>query len=95
MIKTPTSKILPIPAHKVQSAPLRDLIRQTLEQYFKQLDGTHPTNLYALVFEEVELPLLEIVMRFTEGNQSKAAEHLGISRGTLRKKLKQYYLDKE
>lgn len=79
-------------AHKVQSAPLRELIRQALEHYFKQLDGTHPANLYELVFEEVERPLLEIVLRFTEGNQSKAAEHLGISRGTLRKKLQHYKL---
>lgn len=79
-------------APKVQSAPLRELIRQALEHYFKQLDGTHPANLYELVFEEVERPLLEIVLRFTEGNQSKAAEHLGISRGTLRKKLQHYKL---
>ncbi len=72
----------------VQSTPLRELIRQALMRYFKQLDGAHPANLYELVLEEVELPLLEIVMEFTQGNQCKAAELLGISRGTLRKKLK-------
>ena len=92
MSATPTINAVPISAHKGHTAPLRELIRQTLEHYFKQLDGTHPANLYELVFEEVELPLLQIVMNFTEGNQSKAAELLGISRGTLRKKLKQYKL---
>jgi Fis family transcriptional regulator len=83
----------PVLAQSVQSTPLRELIRRTLEHYFKQLDGTHPANLYELVIEEVELPLLQIVMHFTEGNQSKAAEHLGMSRGTLRKKLKHYKLE--
>jgi Fis family transcriptional regulator len=88
-----TTNAEPNGAQKVQAAPLRELIRETLEDYFKQLDGTHPANLYELVLEEVELPLLQFVMNFTEGNQSKAAEHLGISRGTLRKKLKHYKLD--
>lgn len=93
MSTTPAIKIAPITAHAVRTAPLRELIKETLTQYFQQLDGTHPTNLYDLVLEEVELPLLQIVMDFAEGNQSKAAEHLGISRGTLRKKLKHYKLD--
>ena len=78
---------------QVQSVPLRELIRQALEHYFKQLDGTHPANLYELVVEEVERPLLEMVLNVTQGNQSKAAELLGISRGTLRKKLQHYKLD--
>lgn len=77
-------------AFTAQSTPLRELIRQSLMHYFKQLDGAPPAHLYELVLEEVELPLLQIVMQFTEGNQSKAAELLGISRGTLRKKLKQH-----
>ncbi len=81
------------PALSVQSAPLRELIRQALTRYFKHLDGAHPANVYELVMEEVELPLLQIVMQFTEGNQSKAAVLLGISRGTLRKKLKHYHLE--
>ncbi len=83
----------PDAALKVQPTPLRKQIKETLTDYFQQLDGMHPANLYELVLEEVELPLLQIVMDFAQGNQSKAAEHLGISRGTLRKKLKHYKLD--
>lgn len=78
------------PALTVQSTPLREIIRQMLVNYFKQLDGAHTAHLYELVMEEVELPLLQIVMKFTEGNQTKAAELLGMSRGTLRKKLEHY-----
>jgi Fis family transcriptional regulator len=74
------------------SPPLREYVLQTLHNYFSQL-GDHPiVNLYELVLAEVELPLLETVLRQVRGNQSKAAIVLGISRGTLRKKLKQYNL---
>lgn len=77
-----------IVAHKNQ--PLHDSVRQALESYFAQLKGQPPTNLYELVLAEVEVPLLEAVMEYTKGNQSRAAILLGLSRGTLRKKLKIY-----
>lgn len=77
-----------IVAHKNQ--PLHDSVRQALESYFSQLKGQAPTNLYELVLAEVEVPLLEAVMEYTKGNQSRAAILLGLSRGTLRKKLKIY-----
>lgn len=70
--------------------PLRDLVKQALQKYFSHLEGSTPANLYEMVLEEVERPLLEAVLQFTRGNQCKAAVILGISRGTLRKKLKQY-----
>ena len=75
-------------AHKNQ--PLHDSVRQALESYFSQLKGQAPNNLYELVLAEVEVPLIEAVMEFTRGNQSRAAILLGLSRGTLRKKLKIY-----
>src|SRR3990167_671940 len=75
-------------AHKNQ--PLHDSVRQALEGYFVQLKGQPPSNLYELVLAEVEIPLLEAVMNYTKGNQSRAAILLGLSRGTLRKKLKIY-----
>src|SRR5580692_10646031 len=75
-------------AHKNQ--PLHDSVRQALENYFQQLKGQVPSNLYELVLAEVEVPLLEAVMEYTKGNQSRAAILLGLSRGTLRKKLKIY-----
>lgn len=88
-----TSDVIPNLVQKLQAVPLRELIQEALEHYFKELDGTHPINLYELVIDEVEGPLLEIVLNFTQGNQSKAAELLGMSRGTLRKKLQRYKLD--
>ncbi|HSW69128.1 MAG TPA: DNA-binding transcriptional regulator Fis [Gammaproteobacteria bacterium] len=75
-------------AHKNQ--PLHDSVRQALESYFAQLKDQAPNNLYELVLAEVEVPLLEAVMEYTKGNQSRAAILLGLSRGTLRKKLKIY-----
>ena len=54
------------------------------------LDGVMPSNLYGLVIAEFEVPILETVLRYVEGNQTKAAKILGLSRGTLRKKLQHY-----
>ena len=73
--------------------PLRDCVRQSLERYFAELDGHSTSGLFKLVMAEVEAPLLAVVMRYTDSNQSKAAEILGINRGTLRKKLRQYDLE--
>ena len=58
----------------------------------KQLDGENPTDIYNMVLKEVELPLLEIVMKQCDDNQSKASKILGINRGTLRTKLKEHNL---
>ncbi len=72
--------------------PLRDCVEDAMEHYFQQLEG-HPTNdLYRMVLAELEEPLFRAVLKYTGGNQSKASELLGINRGTLRKKLKQYGL---
>ncbi|MDA8562162.1 DNA-binding transcriptional regulator Fis [Gammaproteobacteria bacterium] len=73
-----------------KNQPLHDSVRQALESYFAQLKDQAPTNLYEMVLAEVEVPLLEAVMEYTKGNQSRAAILLGLSRGTLRKKLKIY-----
>jgi len=72
--------------------PLREQVRGALEHYFRHLDGHDPCGLFALVLQEVEAPLLESVMRHSDGNQSRAAQILGINRGTLRKKLRQYQI---
>ena len=72
--------------------PLATMTQSALEDYFKKLNGTAPGDLYDLVLSEVERPLFRTVMAYTEGNQSRAAEILGINRGTLRKKLKAYAL---
>ncbi len=74
------------------SNTLRDCVEQTLRNYFTHLDGQAVTNVYEMVLAEVEAPLLEVAMSYTQQNQCKAAELLGLSRGTLRKKLQQYGL---
>lgn len=62
-------------------------IRQTLERYFQDLDGEPPRGMHDMIVAAVEKPLLEVVMARAEGNQSRAAEWLGINRNTLRRKL--------
>ena len=73
--------------------PLRELVKRSLQDYLSELDGQKPANLYDLVMKETEIPLLQIVLYITGGNQSEAAKLLGINRGTLRKKLQLYKLD--
>lgn len=68
-------------------------VHQLLQSYFSRLDGKYPAKLYSMVLAEVEVPLLSMIMRYTEGNKSKAAKILGLSRGTLRKKLAIYRID--
>ncbi len=69
---------------------LRESVADSLRSYFSKLDGHAPDDLYRMVIEEVERPLLESVMNYCGGNQTKAAKCLGLNRGTLRKKLKYY-----
>ncbi len=69
---------------------LKEYVEQTMQQYFVQLDGQPVTNIYDMVLSEVEAPLLAGVMRVCQGNQCRAAEMMGLSRGTLRKKLQQH-----
>ena len=73
--------------------PLGDSVRMALRHYFEQLEDTVPNDLYQMVLEEVEPPLLETVMEYAGGNQTRAARLLGMSRSTLRKKLAQYDID--
>jgi len=72
------------------SQPLRNSVQDAMHGYFSKIGDAIANNLYEMVLAEVEAPLLEAVMRYTKGNQSKAAILLGLSRGTLRKKLKIY-----
>ncbi|MDE0412320.1 MAG: DNA-binding transcriptional regulator Fis [Gammaproteobacteria bacterium] len=71
---------------------LRDTVTSCLHLYFSQLSDHEPEGLYKMFIEEVERPLLEMVMQYCNGNQTKAARFLGLNRGTLRKKLVFYGL---
>ncbi|PSL15525.1 Fis family transcriptional regulator [Marinobacterium halophilum] len=77
---------------QIPQQTLRDTVHQSLTSYFKQLDGQPVTDVYQMVLSEIEAPLFESVMAYTKDNQTKASEVLGLNRGTLRKKLKQYGL---
>jgi Fis family transcriptional regulator len=73
--------------------PLKDEVRKALKRYFLQLDKKNtPIDVYDLVLNEIEPPLLNSVMKFSNNNQSKASRILGINRTTLRTKLKKYNL---
>ena len=66
---------------------IEECIRDSLEVYFKDLRGVEPAAMYEMILGVVEKPLLDVVMQHAEGNQSRAAEWLGINRNTLRRKL--------
>ncbi|MBT8765490.1 DNA-binding transcriptional regulator Fis [Pseudomonas boanensis] len=79
-------------AATAEGQTLRGSVEKALHNYFAHLEGAAVTDVYNLVLSEVEAPLLETVMNYVKGNQTKASEMLGLNRGTLRKKLKQYDL---
>ena len=88
-----TSSQAPVISNAMQSQQShRYSVAEAMQRYFEDLDGQDATDLYALVMNEVEPPLLAAVMNYTRQNQSRTAEMLGLNRGTLRKKLKQYNL---
>ncbi|NCX77711.1 MAG: Fis family transcriptional regulator [Proteobacteria bacterium] len=74
---------------------MSERVRKSIKRYYSDLNGEKPANVYDLVLQEVEPQLLLETLRFTNFNQSKTSEILGINRGTLRKKLKRYDLLKE
>lgn len=71
---------------------IQDVVKKSLEKYFRDLGDMQPHNVYEMVVFTVEKPMLEAVMVRAKGNQSHAAEMLGINRNTLRKKLQQHGL---
>ena len=75
-----------------EHSPIDLSIREILAVYFRDLEGTEPHALYDMVVKAVERPLLDVVMAQAEGNQSRAAEWLGINRNTLRRKLVEHKL---
>ena len=103
VVKAPSSKkrvakkktkkaVTPASRVSARMKPLSALTDEALKSYFESLNGHKPGDLYQLVIGEVEKPLFRAVLTYTKGNQSEAAEILGINRGTLRKKLKDYKL---
>ncbi|EKD53629.1 MAG: Transcriptional regulator, Fis family [uncultured bacterium] len=77
-------------AETLDSITLRQAVKDTLKNYFTNIGGEQPVDFYSILLEEIERPLLEVLINHTHYNQVRMAHILGISRGTLRKKLKQY-----
>jgi Fis family transcriptional regulator len=101
LLRKPIKKSPAKPAHRASSkaAPvvregeLSVVVRRVMRQYFKDLDGEKTAGIYDMVVLSVEKPLLEVVMVHAQGNQTRAAELLGLNRNTLRKKLQQHGLE--
>jgi|TARA_B110000459_G_scaffold183591_1_gene212678 Fis family transcriptional regulator len=81
-----------IESFATQESTLRTEVDKALHRYFIHLEDEPVTDLHQMVMSEVEAPLLQAVMRYSGNNQSKASTMLGLNRGTLRTKLKQYGL---
>lgn len=79
--------------NKQQTSKLQRSVEKAIRKYLTDLQGEIPCNLFDTVISEIEQPMLQTVLRHCNHNQSKTATYLGINRGTLRKKLKQYNID--
>jgi Fis family transcriptional regulator len=73
-----------------QIIPLRRHVQNTISRYLKDMGKTPPENLYQMLLAEIEPPLIEEILKCTGGNQSRAADMLGITRNTLRTKMQRY-----
>ena len=76
----------------MSTSDLSDSVRRSLNRYFRDLDGERPCAIYEMVLSSVEKPMLEVVMKQADGNQTVAADLLGINRNTLRRKLTEHGL---
>ena len=77
----------------IDNCKLSQCVNESLEDYFTHLDGQPPHAIYDMVLGCVEKPMIEFILNKVGGNQSKAAEVLGINRNTLRKKMAQYHIE--
>ena len=70
--------------------PLRQNVQEAIRRYLEDMGHSQPECLYRTLMAEVEPPLIEEVLRYTQGNQSRTARILGMTRNTLRTKLHRY-----
>ncbi len=90
----PVKPVKPVArAEAGRESELSSTVRKMMKQYFKDLDGEKASDIYDMVVSCVEKPLLEVVMVHAHGNQTRAAELLGINRNTLRKKLQEHGIE--
>ena len=79
------------PVH-TQPLCLNAFVGRVVRQYLEDMGSTPPDNLFQVILTEVERPMIQAVLEHTGGNQSQAAELLGITRATLRSRIKRYQL---
>jgi Fis family transcriptional regulator len=79
-------------SRKMSKESIQEVVQKSLEEYFNDLGEQQASNIYDMVVLTVEKPILEVVMLRADGNQSQAAQMLGINRNTLRKKLQEHGL---
>jgi Fis family transcriptional regulator len=77
----------------MEESELSRTVRRAIDSYFRDLDGQKPHAIYEMVIHCVERPMIESVLKLADGNQSRAAEILGLNRNTLRKKMKEHGLN--
>ena len=80
-------------AKSSETLSLSTLVSQRLEIFFESQLNSLPVNLYDVIIEQVEHPLIIQTLKVTQGNQIKAAEILGINRNTIRKKIKLFNIN--
>jgi len=80
-------------ANTEQAIPLRQHVQNTISRYLQDMGNTVPENLYQMLLAEIEPPLIEEILKRTGGNQSRAANMLGITRNTLRTKMQRYSIN--
>jgi len=76
------------------TTPLRDAVRKTIRQYLLDMGTTEPEHVHRKLLAEIEPPLIEEVLLYTRGNQSRAARMLGMTRNTLRGRMRRYGIEK-
>lgn len=87
-----TSKVKESAAEADHSTPLRKSVQTAIRHYLEDMGKSQPNGLYRTLMAEVEPPLIEEVLRYTQGNQSRTAKILGMTRNTLRTKLNRYHI---
>ena len=75
--------------------PLRHYVAHSLDGFFKAQNGHPPKDLYGMILDQVEAPLLKATLKYCDGNQSRAASVLGLNRATLRKKLRHHKIKEQ
>ena len=91
MIQTPVNTTTTV-AEEGQIQPMSFYVSRGMSRYYSSLGDAQPVEVYEMWLEQTEAPLLKATMEYCGGNQTRAAKILGLSRGTLRKKLKKYDL---